>query len=64
MTGLSFTQLYAQESHINLTLDSFDVDHSGKAMGQIEHVFSKEWFGIRAHIGLFVSKDSAAYLYG
>lgn len=61
--GLSSTQLVAQESSLNLALGSFDVSHSGSAMGQVEYGFATDWSGFKPHVGLFFTTDSAAYVY-
>jgi hypothetical protein len=55
--------VYAEEGRLNLTLGSFDVSHSGTAMGQIEYNFATDWSGFKPHVGLFFTTDSAAYLY-
>ena len=61
--GLNSAQVFAEESRLNLALGSFDVSHSGTAMGQLEYAFATEWSGFKPHVGLFFSTDSAAYLY-
>jgi hypothetical protein len=63
IAGLNSAQLYAQESHLNLALGSFDVSNSGNAMGQLEYAFATDWWGFKPHVGLFFTTDSAAYLY-
>ena len=61
--GLNSSQVFSEESRLNLALGSFDVNHSGTAMGQLEYAFATEWSGFKPHVGLFFSTDSAAYLY-
>ena len=64
IVGLNSAQLAAQEASLNLALGSFDVGHSGSAMGQVEYAFATNWSGFKPHVGVFFSKDSAGYAYG
>jgi len=54
----------AEESNLTLSLGGFNVERSASAMIQVENQFSLDWVGFKPHIGLFVTEDSAAYLYG
>ena len=51
--GLNSSQVFSEESRLNLALGSFDVNHSGTAMGQLEYAFATEWSGFKPHVGLF-----------
>ena len=64
MAGLSATQLHAEEADLTLALGGFDIGKSETAMGQLEYRFSTDWSGFRPQAGLFVTADSATYLYG
>ena len=62
--GLFATQLYAEEAELSMALGGFDVGKSETAMGQLEYRFATDWSGFRPQAGLFVTADSATYLYG
>jgi lipid A 3-O-deacylase len=62
--GLVATRINAEAAGLTMALGGFDISKSAIAMGQVEYRFSNDWSGFRPHAGLFVTEDSAAYLYG